>query len=180
MLTSLRCSHKELLSQSRPKWLFSVVSHLLLKHTLSNADKELHLLLSPSQQSPDSCVLFYLTHNLPRSTQAALWGAISEWHARPRACRMLHRLWCHARTDTKTHLTHTLPFSDGPSPMHLIACDSSHCESQRSPISAVIITLVVTILPSPLSKFSRSYIAPFLPLFILVPLVPLSFPPCLL
>lgn len=28
---------------------------------------------------------FYLTHNLPHSTQAALWGAISEQRAQPRA-----------------------------------------------------------------------------------------------
>lgn len=55
-----------------------VVSHLLSKHTLTRSHKEFHLLLSCRTTKPKFMCAFYLTHNLPHSTQTALWGVISK------------------------------------------------------------------------------------------------------
>lgn len=70
--------HKKVVTHPEPKWLFCVVSHLLPKHTLMCSDKEPHLLLSCHTTKPKFMCALYLTHNLPHSTHAALWGDISK------------------------------------------------------------------------------------------------------
>lgn len=154
MLTNLRSLYKELLSRPQPKWLFCVVSHLLPKHTLTRSDKEFHLLLSCRTTKPKFMCAFYLTHNLPHSTQAALWGVISKQYAQPRAS-IKYAVFARARTYTH-HYPHTLP--DASSLMHLIAGDSSHCEKQCSPcLCCAVITLADLILsPSLFLQFSTS------------------------
>lgn len=119
----------------RPNGCFvlSVISSQ--KHTLTRTDKEFHLLLSCRTTKPKFMCAFYLTRNLPHSTQAALWGVVSKQRARLLASIKYTVLACvHAYTYLITHThvishythtrRHTLP--DASSLVHLIAGDGSH------------------------------------------------------
>lgn len=148
--------YKELLSQSQPKSLFSVVSHLVPKHTLTRSDKEFHLLLSCLTTKPKFMCALYLAHNLPHSTQAALWGVISKTvRAAPCKHKVHHVCPC---THTYTHAKCTLMLLDASSQMHQIFGSGNHCERRCSPfLCCALITLVASLSSIPLLSSVQLY-----------------------